>query len=144
MIEMFALNASEVRREWGGFIDSVVREKPKIIKRSRDYIFATSLDQFKVILKAYSFTASLFVEENGSITASLNEIDIITNGSNADEALAKAAEELKDYAEEYYTEFEYWYSAPNRKPHLPYVLNVLCQGNIEGVKSIIDAKLERD
>jgi len=143
MIEMFALNASDVRKEWGGFIDNVVRKKPQVIKRSRDYIFATNAEQFKTILKAYSFTANLFKEDDGSITLSLNEIDIVSNGKDMEEVLLNTANDLKDYAEEYYNEFEYWYAAPNRKPHLPYVLNVLCQSSIEGVKSIINAKLER-
>ncbi|MDP4095168.1 MAG: hypothetical protein Q8920_17675 [Bacillota bacterium] len=136
---MFALNASSVRKEWGGFIDSVVREKPQVIKRSRDYIFATNIDQFRIILKAYTFSARLYTEEDGSITVSLNEIDIVANGKDKEDALLKAAQDLKEYAEEYYSDFETCYSSPNRKSHLPYVLNVLCQNSIEGVKSIINA-----
>jgi hypothetical protein len=143
IFQMFALNASDVRKEWGGFIDTVVRKKPQIIKRSRDYIFATNVEQFKMILNAYSFTAKLFKEDNESYTASLNEIDIVTNGKDINDALLNLAKDLKDYADDYYNEFEYWYSAPNRKAHLPYILNVLCQDSVEGVKGIINAKLER-
>jgi hypothetical protein len=137
MKEMLTLNATDVRKEWGGFIDSVIREKPKLIKRSRDYIFASSLDMLNELLKAYTFTAELLTEADGSITASLKEIDIVVNGKDKEEALDNLACDLVEYAEEFYNEFEYWFSAPNRKQHLPYVLNVLVQDNVKKVKEII-------
>lgn len=134
---MLTLNATEVRKEWGGFIDSIIREKPRLIKRSRDYIFASSLDMLKELLKAYTLTSELFNEEDGSITASLKEIDIVVNGKNKDEAVELLAAGLMEYAEDFYKDFEYWFSTPNRKTHLPYVLNTLIQEDLEGVKGII-------
>lgn len=137
MRKMFALNATDVRKEWGGFIDSVIREKPKLIKRSRDYIFASSLDMLKEILKAYTLTAELFKEDDGTITASLKEIDIIVNGKDEEAVLRILAADLLEYAEDFYNDFEYWFSAPNRKAHLPYVLNILIQDSLEEIKGII-------
>lgn len=51
MIEMFALNVTDVRKDWGGFIDSVIREKPKFVKRSRDFMLTTSIYMAKEILR---------------------------------------------------------------------------------------------
>jgi len=42
--------------------------------------------------------------------------------------------------EKYYNEFEYWYSAPNRKAHLPYVLKVLLQDETEDILSMIECQ----
>lgn len=42
----------------------------------------SNLKTMDEILKAYKFTAQRFVEEDGSITLSLNEIDLIENGEN--------------------------------------------------------------
>ncbi len=137
MFEMFALNATEVRKDWGAFIDSVIREKPKIIKRSRDYIFTSSIDMTKELLKPYTFTALSYIEEDGSVTLSLNEFDLVVNAENKDAALDMLARDLQEYSEDFYKEFEYWHSAPNRKPHLPYIMNVLLQNNLEGIKNII-------
>jgi len=137
MKKLEAINATDVRKDWGRFIDSVVRNKPKFIKRSRDYIFAASIDMLNEMLKEYTLTATVYEEENGTITAELEEIDIAANGSTEEEALDILASDLQEYAEEYYNEFEYWYSAPNRKAHLPYVLKVLLQDETEDILSMI-------
>jgi len=137
MKEMLTLNATDVRKEWGGFIDSIIREKPRLIKRSRDYIFTSSLDMLKEILAAYTLTAELTAENDGTITGVLKEIDIVANGSNEEDVLNSLCADLTEYSEEFYNDFNYWFSAPNRKAHLPYVLNVLIQDDPEGVKDII-------
>jgi len=134
---MIILNATDVRKEWVSFIDSVIREKPKIIKRSRDYVFTSSVDMLIEILKIYTFTAEVYKEDDGTITMSLNEIDLVVNADNEKEALEKLAVELIEYARDYYNDFQYWFSATNRKSHLPYVLHVMLQDNIEGVKGLI-------
>lgn len=137
MDKMIIVNATDVRKEWGSFIDSIIREKPKIVKRSRDYIFASSIDMLKEILKPYTFTAEMYKEDDGTVTISLNEIDLVENAPSKEEALKKLAYAVVEYARDYYDDFQYWFSAPNRKLHLPYVLHVLLQGNIEGVKRLI-------
>ncbi len=137
MKKLEAINATDVRKDWGRFIDSVVRNKPKFIKRSRDYIFAASTDMLNEMLKEYTLTATVYEEENGTITAELEEIDIAANGSTEEEALDILTSDLQEYAEEYYNEFEYWYNAPNRKAHLPYVLKVLLQEETKDILSMI-------
>lgn len=137
MKEMLTLNATDVRKEWGGFIDSVIREKPQFIKRSRDCIFTSSLDMIKEMLKVYTFTADIYLEDDGTVTASLNEIDLIANGENEEEAINFLAKDLLEYSEEFYNDFEFWFSAPNRKKHLSYVLNVMIQDNLKEIAGLI-------
>lgn len=138
---MLTLNATDVRKEWGGFIDSIIREKPKLIKRSRDYVFASSLDMLKELLKVYTLTAEFFREDDGTVTASLKEIDIVVNGKDEQDAVGLLAADLAEYAEEFYNNFEFWSSAPNRRGHLPYVLNILTQDNLDSVKGIIKCQV---
>ncbi|MEA4847374.1 MAG: hypothetical protein VB106_09110 [Clostridiaceae bacterium] len=137
MKKLEAINATDVRKDWGSFIDSVVRNKPKFIKRSRDYIFAASTDMLNEMLKEYRLTATIYEEENGTVTAALEEIDIAANGITKEDALNALTSDLQEYAEEYYNEFEYWYSAPNRKTHLPYILKILLQDETEDILSMI-------
>lgn len=122
---MFTINATDVRRDWSLVIDDVVREKPKFIKRTRDYMILSELNLFENILSVYEFTAQKFIEDNGSVTLSLNEIDLIENAST--EVLAKLAlaQAILQYAQDYYTDFPVWSSAPNRKSHIPYILKAL-------------------
>lgn len=71
------------------------------------------------------FTAMLYHEENGSVTASLNELDLVVNAESQAAAIYTLAEEIMEYAEDFYKEFEYWSTAPNRKDHISYVLETL-------------------
>lgn len=134
---MFALKATDVRKDWGRFIDTLVREKPQFVKRSRDKIFAASLETLDEILKPYKFTALLYAEDDGSITASLHEIDIAANAGSRDEVLSLLARDLMEYAEEYYSSYNMYALSPNRKAHLPYILKVLIQENHEKVRDLI-------
>lgn len=77
------------------------------------------------LLEGYSFTAKRFVEDDTSITLSLNELDIVENGVSEEDAKKKLAQAILDYAEDFYKDYSYWSSAPNRKSHIPYVFKVL-------------------
>lgn len=137
MKQMFIKNATDVRKEWGSVIDTVVREKPVFVKRSRDIIYLLNQNNINQLLSNYNFTAKEFMESDGSITLSLNEIDIIANALSHEEALNKLAFELTEYAEEYYSDFEYWYASMNRKSHYPYILRVLSLDDKEKLKELI-------
>lgn len=47
------LCATQVRANFGEFIDSVVREKRQAVKRNWDLIIAASVPQMRVLLSAY-------------------------------------------------------------------------------------------
>ena len=83
---MLMEQATTVRKEWSAVCDSVIHEKPKFIKRTRDKMWFSSLDTMSEILAAYKFTANKYIETDGSITLSLNEIDLVEHGENEQEA----------------------------------------------------------
>ena len=68
---MLMEQATTVRKEWSAVCDSVIHEKPKFIKRTRDKMWFSSLDTMSEILAAYKFTADKYIEPDGSITLSL-------------------------------------------------------------------------
>jgi hypothetical protein len=76
-------------------------------------------------LDEYTFSAKIFIEKDKSITLSLNEIDLIENALNEQEARALMGNSIIEYAKEYFTEFCVWGEAVNRKRHLPYVFKAL-------------------
>lgn len=125
MNDMLAINATEVRREWSAVSETVIREKPAFIKRTRDYMALINLNMLEGVLAPYNFTADRFVEADGSITLSLNQIDLIENGRTETEAKQSLAQAIIDYAEDYYSQFSVWSAAPNRKAHIPYILKAL-------------------
>ena len=119
------MNATDVRKEWSTIVDSTVREKPQFFKRTRDFLFLSDLHFMEELLTGYSYTAIRMDEEDGSITLALNELDLVENGKDEDDARLKLANAILEYAEDLYNDFTYWSSAPNRKSHIPYVFKAL-------------------
>ncbi|MDP4153321.1 MAG: hypothetical protein Q8865_07805 [Bacillota bacterium] len=132
---MFVMNATDARKDWSLVVDQVVREKPTFIKRTRDLMVLSNLSLFESMLTPYTFTAQEYTEKDGSITLSLNEIDLIENGKTEDEVKLSMARAIQEYAEDYYNNFALWSAAPNRKSHIPYVLKALI---LEDAKKIGD------
>lgn len=136
---MQTINATEVRKEFSQFIDTVVREKPVVIKRNRDYVLSISLEQTVNLLADYHFHMNVFNEEDSSITATLNELDLIINTMDKDNLKNLMAQEILDYAEDYFEQFNLYYNSPNRQKHFPYVLKAILANNIGDVAGFIDA-----
>lgn len=122
---MLMEKATDVRKEWSSICDSVIHDKPKFIKRTRDKMWFSSLDTMAEILEAYLFTAKRFVEEDGSVTLSLNEIDLIENASNESSARHALGSSILEYAMEYYNDYAFYSRSPNRKGHVPYIFKAL-------------------
>ena len=128
---MLMENATEVRKEWSRVVDEVVRNKPKFIKRTRDKMWFSNIETMSEILSAYNFSAEKFVEDDGSITLSLNEIDLIENAPDEQTARQELAKAIMDYSMDYYEDYMYWSNAANRKQHIPYVFKALIMDDVD-------------
>lgn len=133
------LNATDVRKDWGHFIDMVVRVGPQFVKRSRDTFVSVGTEHMKVLLASYRFKLEMEQEEDGSVSGSLDVIDVVANASTVAELKLTLANELIEYAKEYTEEFALYFNAPNRQAHAPYVMNVLIQDDVQGVADLISA-----
>ncbi len=122
---MNILNATDVRKNWSVTLDSVLHERPAYIKRTRDSVALVNMETMKEILRGYSFEATEYSEDDGSITLSLIDMDIVVNAPDEKEARDRLAVDIKEYAEEYYDNYSIWSVSPNRKKHIPYVLKAL-------------------
>lgn len=126
---MLARQATEVRKEWSAAIDEVIREKPMFIKRTRDTLILSDLKVLEAMLSAYQFSADRYTENDGSVTLALREIDLAANAACEEEVKKELAQSILEYAEDFYSNFSAWSSAPNRKAHIPYVFKALLIGN---------------
>ena len=122
---MIMEQATTVRREWSAVCDSVIHEKPKFIKRTRDKMWFSNLETMSEILQAYQFTALKYIEDDGSVTLSLNEIDLVENSKDEQEARLKLGQSILDYSLDYYNEYELYSHSPNRRKHIPYIFKAL-------------------
>ena len=140
MRDMLTLNVTDVRKEWSTVIDNTIREKPQFIRRTRDYMMLADIEFLEILLESYKFTANKLIEKDKSITLVLNEIDLIVNAKTEEEAKTKLAEEILEYAEDFYNEFNVWSIAPNRKAHIPYVFKVLILDDIKKIEELISCQ----
>ncbi len=122
---MLMEQATNVRKEWSAVCDSVVHEKPKFIKRTRDKMWFSNLETISEFLQAYQFTSLKYIEDDGSVTLSLNEIDLVENGKNEEEARLNLGRSILEYSLDYYDEYELYSHSPNRKKHIPYIFKAL-------------------
>lgn len=122
---MLMEQATAIRKEWSAVCDSVMHEKPKFIKRTRDRMWFSSLETMLDILEAYQFSAVKYIEDDKSVTLSLNEIDLVENGLNEREARINLGRAILEYSLDYYNNYELYSRAPNRKKHIPYIFKAL-------------------
>ncbi len=137
MIDILTAKATDVRKDWSTICDSVIHDKPRFIKRTRDRMWFSSLDTLTEILEAYSFTAKKFIESDGSVTLSLNEIDLIENGIDEVAARLALGNAILNYSFEYYKEYSFYSHSPNRKAHVPYIFKALIMDNPEQIGELI-------
>ena len=140
MIDMLMEQATVVRKEWSATCDSVIHEKPKFIKRTRDKMWLSNLETISDILQAYQFSALKYVEDDHSITLSLNEIDLIENGKDEKEARLKLGQSILDYSFDYYNEYETYSHSPNRKQHIPYIFKALIIDSPEKIGDMLQCQ----
>lgn len=134
-------NATDVRKNWSDFIDAVTNEKkPTVVARNNKNPFLSiSLEQVATLLTAYQFHIEIEHEEDGTVSVDLQDFDLFANDATLDQALSNLADELIDYAHDYLNDIQLYYNSPNRKKHLPYVLQVLLQENKADVVKLLHA-----
>ena len=137
---MLMEQATTVRKEWSAVCDSVIHEKPKFIKRTRDKMWFSNLETISEILEVYHFTTLKYIEDDNTITLSLNEIDLIENGRNEQEARLNMGKAILDYALEYYNEYQMYSRSPNRKKHIPYIFKALIIDNPEKIGDMLQCQ----
>ncbi len=131
---MLAVNATDVRKDFGRYIDKIVRTKPIFVKRSRDYFMGISIEMAKELVKDVKFIANKYIEEDLSITLSLEDFDIVVNEENEETAIKSLLNDLREYALEYYEDIAFWSNDLNRKKHMKNILKVLLIEDDEELK----------
>lgn len=137
MINMDILQITDVRKNFSTVIDTVVKEKPVMFMRNQDHLILISNTHIQSLLNNYNFKAKYVVEDDETITATLDGFDLVVNAVDRRQAKIMLVNELVDYAKEYFDQFQLYYNSINRKEHFPYVLSVLLAKDMDEVKKLI-------
>ena len=136
---MLAINATKARNEWSSVVESVIREKPAFIKKTRDYLFLSDMGVLEKILSVYSFHAEIMIEDDDSVTLALDEIDLIENAPDLPGAVSALSRSILEYSEDFYNDFSYW-SRGNRKSHIPYIIKALILNDTVKIGELIKCR----
>jgi hypothetical protein len=139
---LIADKSSDVRQNWSEFMDSVIHKSPKFVQRNeRDVFMAMNFEYLSAML--YDVRYSVEVEhdqEAGEYVATMNEFWFVEAGESEEEAIHKLAQQLLDYAQDYYKELDMHFHAPNLKTQFPKVIKALITNDVEGIKRFFDVQ----
>jgi hypothetical protein len=134
----YAIPMSEMRKRPGAFFDQVIRERPAVVTRHRDAIFALSESHFFELVKHLTLTLQID-QEDGIYAVDIPELELLAWGENLDQVKENLADQVISYTKDYLDRFHLFFHAPNRKDHFPYVLRVLLCENKQQVMELFRA-----
>lgn len=132
-----AIASAEAQKNWEQTIESA-SHKPFFISTASGNIAMLSFQTLSAILDTVQYEAAELKEDDGSVTLSLDNMDIAVNAETLPAAKVALTQAIQEYAEEYYSNFETYSAAPNRRSHLPYIMKALiAESNDEVVTHIV-------
>ena len=141
---MLTMSATEVRKDWSRVLDSVTRRRPAFIKRTHDNVVLASTESLSAMLSDVRYETNIFQEDDGSITLSLDALDLVVNEKSLESAKKSLANDIEEYAEEYYANYESYSVSPNRRAHLPYVMKALIADSTKELEDAIECHVGKN
>lgn len=133
---MKSINVTDARKDMSSFFDSVIHEKPLILKRRKYEAVLVEKSLMSMMLEYAKINVSSMESEKKWIYRA-SDLDVFGEGESKVEALNALCEALINYANEVYDNFMFYYYGQNIKSKLPYIFNILLCESIEDVKSIL-------
>ena len=140
MTMLSELNLTEARKGFSSLYDRVFNTfKPTVITRKgSEQVLLLRVDLQKSLLSHFSLKPEIISENDGSVTLSLDHLELYVNGETLVEAINLMTDDLKFYAEDYIERSQLFLHAPNRSSHFPYVLRVLLCNNDEEIRDLLE------
>lgn len=128
------LTITDARKQLSNLFDSAYNEyKPVMVKRKQtEEVLILRKDLQQMILSDFTLKPEVLREEDGSVTLSLDTLEIYVNAEDKQKAEEELIKELKIYAQDYIQRSQLFLNAPNRRAHFPYVMRILlCEDDKE-------------
>lgn len=133
---MNKINVTDARKDMSSFFDSVIHEKPIILKRRKYEAVLVERTLLQMMLEYANISVSC-VESKGKWIYRASNLDVFAEGESKVEAEDNLCHALVKYANDVYDNFMFYYYGQNIKNKLPYIFNILlCETN-EDVKKIL-------
>lgn len=139
MTMLSELQFTEARNQFSTLYDSVFNlYSPAIVKRKQtEQVAMLRVDLLKLVLEDYELKPEIIQEDDGSLTLTLDSLELYANNTTLDLATKDLIEDLKIYAQDYLDRSQLFLHAPNRKPHFPYVLRILLCDSDDEIRTLL-------
>ena len=111
---MNKINVTDARKDMSTFFDSVIHEKPVILKRRKYEAVLIERSFLQMILEYATIEVSCIQSKDKWIYRAI-VLDVIAEGESKVEAETNLCEALLKYAEEVYDNFMFYYYGQNIK-----------------------------
>ena len=120
---------TEARNDLSNLYNKVYYElNPVIIQRKQtEQVIVLPVDMQKLLLEEYTFKPEKLSEEDGSITLTLDKLEIYANADTLENAIAELVQDIKYYAQDYL-----------KRSHFPYILRVLLCNNDDEIRTLLE------
>jgi hypothetical protein len=116
---------NEAKANLSAFVSEVVRRhQPRLLERGRgdpEGLLAFSVEDLVAGLAGCRLDARVSTDPEGSAIARLPQFGLVTAGKDVDSAIDALHEELLDYCEDFFADFDF-YRHTDRVKHLPFLL----------------------
>ena len=133
---MNKINVTDARKDMSSFFDSVIHQKPIILKRRKYEAVLVEKSLLSLMLE-YATIAVSVVEGKGKWIYRASSLDVIGEGKTKVDAEANLCLALKEYANDVYDNFMFYYYGQNIQSKLPYIFNILLCEEVEDIKNIL-------
>lgn len=134
------LNLTDARKSFSSLYDEVFNTfKPTIVKRKKsEEILLLRVDLQKMLLSTFSLQPEILVEDDNTVTLTINELDIYANANTKEEAINELVIDLKQYAQDYIQRSQLFLHSPNRRQHFPYVLRIILCDTDDEIRDLLE------
>lgn len=143
------LNVSQARANFPDLFHTAVRShQPVAVSRGNrrdEALVALSQEDFLKILRTFSFQVTTTYDADNQVwvadlgtTAGDGLGHLWATGETEQEAMTGLAQDLADYAKEYFDRAELFLNAPNRAHHAPWLLRILFCDTADDVVTLLE------
>ena len=115
-----AMSYSEAKAGFSAAVRRATQEhSPVVFERQRggrEGVVVVDRDDLAQALDDHRFQTEVFLD-SGRYSIALEDFGLHGTGANFDEALADLLEALRDYADDYFSQLEFYRRTPNRAKH---------------------------
>lgn len=134
---MNKINVTDARKDMSTFFDSVIHEKPIVLKKRKYEAVLIEKSLLKVFLSNEKITVKTVTENSDKVILMVPELDIFGEAETRVDALTNLCENLFNYAHDVYNNFMFYYYGQNIKTKLGLVFHILLCEDFEQLKELM-------